>query len=312
MFRFLFKRRHSKTVSNDDNLKSASEQMPAVNRLVKTPLFEDHHLLTSMIIHHADGLEFAVNLFYMACSFRYRKIKQYPTFLEEQDNPKLTVLKILDSLPRLEFLKRYLKRRKVIGHSRSCKELLLAQLLMDIHPSLYDLMVWIIKRHEPWTISLENKKLTDELFHYTLKHDDSHKFELLKKNHGSKLGWHGSPHYCWHPIVIEGLKNMSNTPFELHGHVMGEGINLSKYSSMAHAYVSYTPCWKNSEWSTCCVNGFSVGIMALCEFISLPSYEREKAYVIPKEEHVRVVSCCIFSSNQLHAPRKASSMKLCT
>lgn len=52
-------------------------------------------------------------------------------------------------------------------------------------------------------------------------------FEIARKKYGSVIAYHGSPTCNWHPILQNGLQNMSHTKLSTSGSLFGEGIYLS-------------------------------------------------------------------------------------
>jgi len=91
--------------------------------------------------------------------------------------------------------------------------------------------------------------------------DREAQFQELKERNGSFLGFHGSPMGNWHSILRMGLRNYSNSKYQLHGASYGQGIYLASNFSTSWTYCRFGEIsgWPKSMY------GATVTCMALCE-----------------------------------------------
>ena len=109
-------------------------------------------------------------------------------------------------------------------------------------------------------------------------------FQILKEQHGSVTGYHGSPLENFHSILRRGL----NVKFGKSTSLFGEGIYLALDNRVSENFFSLGDCWKNSSCTT-----KKIGCIVACEVISHP-------------QEVRFVGSDKTSSNPTSPPMRLS------
>merc|ERR1719473_411761 len=85
------------------------------------------------------------------------------------------------------------------------------------------MLQWIWESNRSHLVPLEGPDRLDFLgtpYQYLLisaPPEQEAEFQALKREHGSKFGYHGSPVENWHSILRQGLKNASGTGLQAHG-----------------------------------------------------------------------------------------------
>lgn len=118
----------------------------------------------------------------------------------------------------------------------------LRHVLSTKHPDLYNTLQWIVSGNRCHISHVLESKIKDTLQYKinTLCPEKEAVFQENARKHGTIHLFHGSPLYCWHSIVRNGLKNMSKTKFMVNGAAHGEGIYLSKNINVATGYSKTT------------------------------------------------------------------------
>jgi len=118
--------------------------------------------------------------------------------------------------------------------------------LYEIHPSLYNTLQWLVSGNRCYitkTSEDESEKLVDcpQYTIHTLSPEKESVFQKNAKQYGTVLLFHGSPLYCWHSIIRNGLKVFSKTKYQANGAAHGVGIYFSKNFSTAYSYSTNKP-----------------------------------------------------------------------
>lgn len=99
-------------------------------------------------------------------------------------------------------------------------------------------------------------------------------FQDSKNGKGSYYGFHGSHFGAWHSILRNGLRVMSQTKYEMNGHVHGNGIyhspNMLPYYKPGSPYLLYINRWPKSIYNkdyNCCTS-----IIEIENGIGMPVY----------------------------------------
>lgn len=93
------------------------------------------------------------------------------------------------------------------------------------------------------------------------------KFQNLKKKHGSKFFYHGSPTDNWHSILRNGFFIASGTPdFQLHGAAYGIGVYVAHNMDTASGYTRIMSKNFNKDYRV--DDEFKIMFVAVCEVIN--------------------------------------------
>jgi len=188
----------------------------------------------------------------------YAAKKMHNLFLNDKQEPDITKLKqVLDICPPMDELMELAKDG----------DFELKQNMEKIHPLLHGLLSWIITSNRAHLRQLSQKehiKGIDTEYQFALcssTPDREAQFQDLKERNGSFLAFHGSPMGNWHSILRMGLKNYSNSKYQLNGAAYGQGIYLASHFSTSWGYCRFGELagWPKSMY------GATVTCMALCE-----------------------------------------------
>jgi hypothetical protein len=165
------------------------------------------------------------------------------------------------------------------------------QLTQWIGERAVSLLRWVLLSNRSHLITLEgNLQLPDfpncVQFMALLSSPESEEvFNTLKSSYGSFLLWHGSKGERWHPIIRNGLKNLTGTPDQANGSVWGEGIYFAKNSRSSLTYSKpAVNNYVNSEL------GKELQIISLCEVAAIPDSDvRIRLPLRPGERQNRMV-----------------------
>ncbi len=108
----------------------------------------------------------------------------------------------------------------------------------------HSLLTWIVTSHKG---SLKHIPLAEQtqfemnlsangnlrLFKITNSPEKEASFLRAKGNSQTEFMFHGSNPYCWHSIIHNNLKNLSNTPQMAHGNSWGNGIYMAQFAQGA-------------------------------------------------------------------------------
>jgi len=126
-----------------------------------------------------------------------------------------------------------IKKIQEIAQQQNDKEL--ARYSMDT----YQLLRFIIKSG-PFDITIAQTNVNITI--YKINHMSSIKKEFAKKHNDDYCYmFHGSASDCWHSIIRNGIKIMSDTSFQFNGKVHGNGIYMSSSYSYAKTYSRFEP-----------------------------------------------------------------------
>lgn len=128
------------------------------------------------------------------------------------------------------------------------------------------------------------------------------KFQLLKKEHGSRYAFHGSHQGNWYSIMRNGLRNASNTNLMVNGAAYDSGIYISPTTSISKSYSWMHDCGKSEhELETARKKHFEedyidptagesdeapMKLIAICEVIPKDLRDHDDIWVQPHEECV--------------------------
>jgi poly [ADP-ribose] polymerase 6/8 len=159
------------------------------------------------------------------------------------------------------------------------------------HRLCFPLLQWIISSNRSHIIKIPEQyhiKLMQTPHQYLLASappEKEAKFQLLKKQHGSKFAFHGSPIENWHSILRVGLKNASGTKLQLNGAAYGSGIYMAANSSTSSGY-SLRHMHQNPNNKAKSNNKFltnsDVYCIALCEYV--PTCKQDGEIVVHPDE----------------------------
>mmetsp|Transcript_5967 Transcript_5967/g.22649 ORF Transcript_5967/g.22649 Transcript_5967/m.22649 type:complete len:654 (-) Transcript_5967:46-2007(-) len=196
------------------------------------------------------------------------------TFIHNGSKDMTLLRSVLNSIPSVDLLGKWIREGK------------LKENLDKINHLCYPLLRWIFSSNRTFMKCLKEEEKLDTLhtsFQYAMLNSTPEKelkFQALKKKHGSRWMWHGSPASALFSIMRQGLKNMSGTNGQLNGAAHGSGVYGGQNSSISTSYMRFLMGWKHSERF-----GGHLGCLMLCEIIDL--YKPHPYYVIPEQDHIQ-------------------------
>lgn len=248
-----------------------------------------------------DMTDLLIALFYTACDLAplTRIIDPYP------DNLGLSRqqwVKVIDNLPSVENINKYINSN--IGMSEEQFE----TYLLNFDKDIPYLIRWLYATNKIRFVPKKPYgpvcacKFVFEIF--TDKPERQANFDILKSQHGSVLGYHGSDIYNYHSLLRNSLKNYSGTSQQAYGQVYGPGIYISPDGNVPFHYIGN----KNISWVKS--KFFNTRIILLTEVINdnLKIHGSNYAYVISDENHVRIRFLCLLDK-QIQLPKNLAGVR---
>lgn len=156
--------------------------------------------------------------------------------------------------------------------------------LFNIDELLYKLLVWIFYNNENKIVHIPNSLIKNgncvsHIFYIKRGIPSSEKQYNTLLNKKTKFNYyvHGSPYGCWHSILKQGIRNMSQTKYMTCGAAYGNGVYLANLlqTSLGYTRQPFAINWKNRI-------GSSLTCLAVVESTGANSYST--IFVQPNEK----------------------------
>jgi hypothetical protein len=151
---------------------------------------------------------------------------------------------------------------------------------LELGPEQSDLLRWMIKTEEKFTIKYVEKKhetlrslvslntipsytRPDHIFQITYK--DTEIFDSEAKKYGVITGFHGSSLENWYSILYNSLQNYSHTKKMKNGAAFGDGVYFCEDISVAHDFLVPGTSWRHSNL------GKKIGCVCVSDIIKHPT-----------------------------------------